>query len=256
MDISICNGKLTQMAVTKALNYLLIYYLELYIIKHTPSKFSTLRAQFRADVLKGVTPKWCLELHGKVNRKLMKMQITRKKFLESLTSTIHSPRSESTRTSIVHTHTHAHTCVHTRARPSTCTQKKISEVWVRKSERCELMLYFRNLPYWKGSSQALRDSAINREVTIFLFEDSWHIMLCHFQAYNIVIQWVCTLCYTHHKCSYICHCTLQVTIYLVLTMCQVSQSVLYNRYLIWFFQELYLARHNIFILQVKKNPEL
>ena len=55
MDISICNGKLTQMAVTKALNYLLIYYLELYIIKHTPSKFSTLRAQFRADVLKGVS---------------------------------------------------------------------------------------------------------------------------------------------------------------------------------------------------------
>lgn len=55
MDILICNGKLTQMAVMRALNYLLIYYLEPYIIMHTPSKCAILQAQFSADVLKGVS---------------------------------------------------------------------------------------------------------------------------------------------------------------------------------------------------------
>ena len=42
------------MPVTGALNYLLIYYLELYIIMYTPSKLSILQAPFWADVFKGV----------------------------------------------------------------------------------------------------------------------------------------------------------------------------------------------------------
>ena len=46
---------------------------------------------------------------------------------------------------------------------------------------------------------------------------------------------------------------IEVTIYSVLTMCQVSRLVLHNHDLILFFQQPYLVSRNILILQIRKQ---
>ena len=191
MDILICNGKLTSNKSSK-LSFNVLFR----TLYHYAYTLKTVNLPSTVLSWCAVTPKWCFELHGRLKRKLVKMQKRLWKIQK-----LHDTWTRQWELACEH-YTHKHTRAHTQTHACTqaCTQRTVSEAQ-SGSHRTHTSLWKHHLLKGSASPRELV-MAINAAATVYSLLSMWwvsqlvlhnHDLILFFQqpylvSYNTILQ--------------------------------------------------------------------